>query len=205
MVPKKLAARQRQVLEFIVNYIADHGFPPSIREIGAALHISSLRGVTGHLEALERKGWIERESKPRGIHVLAPVPGRRRGTAAVPVLGAIAAGTPILAIENIESYVLVPEEMVSRSESLFALRVQGDSMIGDAILPGDVVIVRSGRAVSSGDLAAVLIGDEATVKRVRIDRDRVVLLASNPRYEPVVVDREDSGIIGRVVGLIRNY
>lgn len=205
MARKKLTARQREVLDFIVGYIAERGFPPSIREIGAALRISSLRGVTIHLDALERKGWIRRESASRGIQVLAPVPGKREGALAIPVLGTIAAGTPILAVENVESYVLVPEEMAAPGGSLFALRVRGDSMIGDGILPGDLVIIRHQRSIGSGELAAVLIGDEATVKRIKLDREKALLLSSNPQYEPIVIDREDSRIIGKVIGLIRSY
>jgi repressor LexA len=202
---KKLTARQREVLEFITNYIAEKGFPPSVREIGAALEISSLRGVTVHLDAIERKGWIKRERTSRGIQVLAPMPGRRKGAESVPVLGTIAAGIPILAVENVESYVFIPEEMAGRSNNLFALRVRGDSMIGDAIAPGDLVIVRAQRSFSNGDLVAALLGDEATVKRARIDQSGVQLVASNPLYEPIVVDRDDSRIIGKVVGLIRSY
>jgi repressor LexA len=202
---KKLTARQREVLEFIVNHIAERGFPPSIREIGAALGISSLRGVTVHLDALERKGWINRENASRGIQVLVPVPTRRKGSASVPLLGTIAAGVPILAIENVESYIPVPEEMSDRSGSLFALHVRGDSMVGDAILPGDIVIIRSQKVVANGELAAVLLGDEATVKRVHTDGSRIQLVASNPKYEPITVDRDDSGVIGKVIGLVRNY
>lgn len=202
---KKLTERQREVLEFVVGYVSEKGFPPSVREIGAALKISSLRGVTIHLDALEKKGWINRERTSRGIQVLAPIPGRKSGAAAVPVLGTIAAGIPILAFENVESYVFVPEEMVEHSNKLFALRVRGDSMIGDAILPDDLVIVRSQRNFSPGDMVAALLGEEATVKRLKMDKDRVTLVASNPIYEPIVVDRDDSRIIGKVVGLIRNY
>lgn len=202
---KKLTTRQREVLEFIVNYIADRGFPPSIREIGGALKISSLRGVTVHLDALERKGWINRESTSRGIQVLAPIPERRKGSESIPVLGDVAAGRPILAIENVESYVMVPQEMVGQSSNVFALRVRGDSMVGDGILPGDLVIIRPHRTVTSGSLAAVLLGDEATIKRVQFDGNKTILMPSNPHYEPIVVDRDDSGIIGRVIGLVRTY
>jgi len=201
----KLTARQREVLNFIINHIAERGFPPSIREIGAALDISSLRGVTVHLDALERKGWIKRENASRGIHVLAPIPVRKKGAESVPIIGTIAAGLPILAVENIEGYVLVPEDMLGRSGEVFALKVSGDSMIGDAILPGDLVIIRSQKNIASGEMAAVLLGDEATVKRVYYKEGKVQLIASNPKYQPIVIGREDSTILGKVVGLIRKY
>lgn len=201
----KLTARQREALNFIINHIAQRGFPPSIREIGAALDISSLRGVTVHLDALERKGWIKRESASRGIHVLAPIPARKKGAESVPIIGTIAAGLPILAVENIEGYVLIPEEMLGRSNGAFALKVSGNSMIGDAILPGDLVIIRSQKNIANGELAAVLLGDEATVKRVHYKDGKALLIASNPNYQPITIDREDSRVLGKVVGLIRNY
>ncbi|HOP80119.1 MAG TPA: transcriptional repressor LexA [Armatimonadota bacterium] len=203
---RKLTARQREVLEFVINFVSERGFPPSIREIGSAMQISSLRGVTVHLDALERKGWIRRENASRGIQVLAPVPSRKKGTDSVPVLGTIAAGVPMLAVENIESYISVPEEITGRSSgSYFALRVKGDSMIGDGILPGDLVVIRSQRSVSQSELAAVLIEDEATVKRVRLDGDKAVLVASNPNYDPIIVDRAAIRILGKVAGLVRCY
>ncbi|MBI2843290.1 MAG: transcriptional repressor LexA [Armatimonadetes bacterium] len=202
---KKLTARQREVLELIIKHIAERGFPPSIRELGAALKISSLRGVTVHLDALERKGWIRRERVSRGIQVLAPLPSSRGRGAAVPVLGTIAAGVPILAVENVESYITVPEEIAGRSNNLLALRVWGESMIGDGIMPGDTVIVRPQRNVASGELAAVLLGDEATVKRARFEHGKATLESSNPHYPPMEIARDDAMIIGKVVGLIRNY
>ncbi|MEN6371925.1 MAG: transcriptional repressor LexA [Armatimonadota bacterium] len=201
----KLTARQREVLSFIINYISEKGFPPSIREIGAALNISSLRGVTIHLDALERKGWIKRESTSRAIQVLSPIPTRKKGAESIPILGTIAAGVPILAVENIEGYLLIPEEMTRHSNGLFALIIAGDSMVGDAILPDDIVIIRPMKSVENGELAAVLLGEEATVKRVRFEKDKVMLIASNPKYQPIITDHEGCRIIGKLVGLIRNY
>ncbi len=188
-----------------MNFSAERGFPPSIREIGAALGISSLRGVTVHLDALERKGWIERERTSRGIHVLGVVAPKSQGSVDVPIVGTIAAGIPIPAIENIEGYVPAPEEMVGKSTDLFALRVRGDSMTGDGVLPGDIVIVRPQKRAANGELAAVLVGDEATIKRVYQEEGRAILVSSNPAYEPIVIEREDAGVIGKVIGLIRNY
>lgn len=202
---RKLTDRQREVLDFIISYVEDSGFPPSIREIGAALGISSLRGVTVHLDALERKGWIERESTSRSIRVLAPTTPGRKDAAMVPLIGTIAAGAPLLAVENVETYLAVPEEIVRKSSGLFALRVQGDSMTGDGILPGDLVIIRQQQSAESGELAAVLIGDEATVKRLRIDDEQVTLIPSNPAYPPIRVERDGAAIIGKVVGLVRSY
>ena len=137
--------------------------------------------------------------------MLAPVPSSRRDAAVVPVLGTIAAGIPILAVENVEMYVPVPEEMAGKSSNLFALRVRGDSMTGDGILPEDLVVVRQQKVVSNGELAAVLIGEEATVKRVHIDDGQVTLISSNPLYQPIPIGPDDAQILGKVVGLIRHY
>ena len=120
---KQLTARQRQVLDAIRDYIVDKGYCPSIRELGPMLGISSLRGVTIHLEALERKGWITRENKSRSIRMLGPTPDPGRS---VPLLGTISAGIPLLAVENVESHVIDPVQMAFESDEVFALKVRGD-------------------------------------------------------------------------------
>ena len=204
-----LTARQREVLDVLREYAARKGYPPSIRELGKALGISSLRGVTIHLDALSRKGFIERESTSRSIRLLtAPDASSNRGL--VPLLGSIAAGVPLLAVENVESYVPVPAEMAANATELFALRVKGDSMIGDAILDGDTIIVRSQPSAENGEIVAALIGDEATVKRLDRSSRPARLLPSNPDYEPIVLSltqdgREDVRILGKVMGLVRSY
>lgn len=204
---KQLTARQREVLNTIIAFVARKGFAPSIRELGPMLGISSLRGVTIHLDALEKKGWIERESTSRSIRVLAPTPTGPISTDSqpIPVLGTIAAGVPLLAVENVESYVNIPTELSSSGKELFGLRVKGDSMIGDHILDGDIIIVRSQADAQNGEIVAALIGDEATVKRLDVKSQPPRLLASNPNYSPIELGTEDARILGKIVGLIRTY
>lgn len=200
-----LTPRQREVLDAIRNYYSEKGYPPTIRELRPVLGINSLRGVTIHLDALERKGWIERERTSRSIRILAPMPAKATDPQPrqVPVLGAIAAGAPLLAVENVESYVTVPAEMAAPGEELFALRVRGDSMIGDHILNSDTIIVRSQDSADNGDIVAAMIGDEATVKRLDKRSRPPRLLPSNPDYEPIELSGEDARILGKVVGLVR--
>lgn len=201
---KDLTARQRQVLEVIREFIHDKGYPPSIRELGRILDISSLRGVTIHLDALAKKGWLEREKTSRSIRLLT-ANDNADAHISVPLLGSIAAGLPLLAVENIESYVPVPAEMASSARELFALKVRGDSMIGDGILDGDTIIVHSQPSAENGEIVAVLIADEATVKRLDSSRRPARLLASNPAYQPIELAQEDVRILGKVLGLIRSY
>jgi repressor LexA len=123
----------------------------------------------------------------------------------LPLLGQIAAGVPILAEQHVDDMIPVPSEMVRSIQGAFLLRVKGDSMSGDGIKPRDLVVVKPQQTANHGDLVAVLIGDEATVKRIHFDPEQVRLMPSNPAYEPIVIEREDARIIGRIVGLIRDY
>lgn len=206
---KPLTARQQQVLDVIRDYREEKGYPPSIRELREALGISSLRGVTIHLDALERKGWIERESTSRSIRILEEptADAARHGGSTpiyIPLLGSIAAGSPILADENVESYLPLPPE-IGYGDDLFALRVRGDSMVGDNIADGDVIVVRSQSEAEHGELVAALIEDEATVKRFDSNSQPHRLLPSNPDYSPIQLTAGDVRILGKVVGLIRTY
>ncbi len=202
---KGLTSRQEMILQFLMDYIQKEGYPPSIREVGKKFGIGSLRGVTVHLDALEKKGYISRANTPRSIRITHPGYQTNTNVVMLPLLGQIAAGTPILAQEQVEDLIPVPSEMVRNVESAFLLRVRGDSMSGEGILPRDLVVVKPQKTANHGDLVAVLLGDEATVKRIHYDRDAVRLVPSNPAYVPMIVDREDAQIIGRIVGLIRDY
>ncbi len=204
---KGLTEKQSRILNFILEHVHAHGYPPSIREIGNAFGFSSLRGVTVHLDALERKGYIKRASTSRSITVLGRtgVGSSLKNVAFLPLVGTIAAGTPITAVENTEGFVPVPSEIVKNCQGAFVLRVRGDSMIDDHILPRDLVIIRPQDTAENGDLVAVLLGDEATVKRIQFVNGKVRLLPANPAYQPIEVNREDSRVIGKVIGLIRNY
>lgn len=202
---KGLTKRQEAILQFIQDYVQQEGYPPSIREIGKDFNIGSLRGVTVHLDALERKGYINRSNTPRSIKVVHPAYQTPSNVVMLPLLGSIAAGVPITAEEHVEELIPVPGEMVRNIESAFLLRVRGDSMTGEGIMPRDLVIVKPQATANNGDLVAALLGDEATVKRINFGKEGVRLIASNPAYEPIEVKQEDARIIGKIVGLIRNY
>ena len=202
---KGLTTKQEQILRFLANYIEDIGYPPSIREIGKEFGIGSLRGVTVHLDALERKGFIQRENTPRSIRVLDPHYQSSSHVALLPICGTIAAGTPIQAVENIEDYVPVPTELVKGIEKAFLLRVKGDSMIGDGIMPRDLVIIKPQTTANHGEIIAAMIDDEATVKRIHFKPNSVQLMPSNPSFQPIEFKREDARIIGKVIGLLRDY
>jgi repressor LexA len=197
---KGLTSRQRQVFEFICSVMRAENRPPTVREIAEYFGFRSPKAATDHLDALERKGYIRRrDRRARNIEVreeLAPQ--------GIPVVGRIAAGIPTLAVENLESS-LSTTEMFGVDDHTFALQVEGDSMIGAGILPGDYVIVQGGRSISRGDIAAVRIGDEATVKRVYISENQVRLKAENPAYEDIIVNREspEFAVCGPVVGVMR--
>lgn len=202
---KGLTTRQERILQFIHDYVQNEGYPPSIREIGHHFAIGSLRGVTVHLDALERKGYIERNNTPRSIKIKHPAFQPSTNVVMLPLLGQIAAGIPILATEHVENLIPVPSEMVRNIQGAFVLRVKGDSMQGDGINPRDLVVVRPQKTANHGDLVAVMLGDEATVKRIHFQGPQVKLMPSNPAYEPIVIDREDAQVIGRIVGLMRDY
>ena len=201
-----LTKRQKKVFEFLMKGIRERGFPPSIREIGKALGISSLRGVTGHLEALERKGYIERSPGARAIRIqrgqVQPLPFG--AGAKVPLVGTIAAGQPILAQEQIEDELLVDERFVPKG-TVFALRIKGESMIEAGILDGDYVLVHQQPTVQEGEVAAILVGDEATVKRFHKRQGVVELVSENPRMKPIHLTEKDPTIriLGKVVGVLR--
>jgi len=202
---KGLTQRQEKILQYVLDYVQREGYPPSIREIGKDFNIGSLRGVTVHLDALERKGYITRSNTPRSIKVIHRDYQPSNRVIMLPLLGSIAAGAPIQAQEHIEDYFPVPSEMVRSMENAFLLRVRGDSMSGEGILPRDLVVVKPQIAANHGDLVAVLLGDEATVKRINFDPKGVKLMPSNPAYEPIPIEQEDAKVIGKIVGLVRDY
>lgn len=203
---KGLTARQEEILRFVSDYQSEHGYPPSIREIGARFSIGSLRGVTVHLDALEKKGYIERANTPRSIKIIHPAFQNTVNVSMLPLLGSIAAGAPILAEDYVEDMIPVPSEMVRNIANAFVLRVKGDSMTGDGINPRDLVVIKPQTTASHGELVAVLVENEATVKRWHTKDGEVKLMPSNPAYEPILVHPEDNArVIGRVIGLMRDY
>jgi repressor LexA len=208
MTPTDLTERQRQILDLILETVNRRGYPPSVREIGEAIGLSSPSTVHSHLSSLVEGGYLRRDpTKPRAIEVVdngaTGTELRRAPVRDVPLVGRIAAGSPILAEEDIEEIFPLPTQLVG-NDPVFMLRVRGDSMIGAGIFDGDFVVVRRQPEARNGEIVAALIdGEEATVKRFRREADRVVLLAENPAYEPIVL-RGGVEIIGKVVAVLRS-
>jgi repressor LexA len=203
---KGLTKRQQDILDFILEYVEGEGYPPSIREIGTRFEIGSLRGVTVHLDALERKGYISRTNTPRSIKLVHPkyMPGSTKVTM-LPLVGTIAAGSPTLAEQDIESMIPVPTDMVKSAEGAFLLRVRGESMTGDGIMPRDLVVIKPQKTFRTNEIMAVRVGEEAAIKRIQKSSKGVQLLSSNPSYDPIDVDPSETEVIGKVIGLFRDY
>lgn len=202
---KGLTQRQHTILTFVMDYIQKEGFPPSIREIGKQFGIGSLRGVTVHLDALERKGFINRQNTPRSIKITHPAFQSSQRVVMLPLIGQIAAGSPIMAQEQREDLIAIPREMVRNIDGAFLLRVRGDSMTGDGILPRDLVVVKPQQVASHNDLVAVMIEDEAAIKRIHFGENQIRLISSNPSYDPILADPQNVQIVGRIIGLVRDY
>ncbi len=205
----KLTEKQREILSYIAEMLRTTGYPPTIRQIGARFGISSTNGVRTHLRALQKKGYIKRSPyTSRGIELLSH--GIKRAltkeVAGVPVVGRVAAGAPILAVENIEDTLLMDRELFKGEEELFALRVRGDSMVEAGILDGDHVIVRQQETAEIGDIIVALLGDEATVKIFRRGaKGEIILVPANSRMQPIVAapGEVEVKVLGKVVGLLR--
>jgi repressor LexA len=203
-----LTTRQRQVLEFIDAEVRQRGYPPSVREIGEAVGLSSPSTVHAHLAALQDKGYLRRDpSKPRAIEVtLEPSTGAdvdRRPVRHIPLLGDVAAGTGVLAVEQVEELMPVPEDLTGDGE-LFMLRVRGESMIDAGIYDGDFVVVRVQPSADPGDVVVAGIpGEEATVKTFLRKRNKIVLRPANETMEDLVFEPNEVKIYGKVVTLLR--
>ena len=203
-----LTDRQSAILDFIEREVARQGYPPSMREIGAAVKLASTSSVAHQLMALERKGFLYRDPhRPRAYRVrpnldLAPeaLPQPEQNMAQVPLVGRIAAGAPILAEETVEDVFTLPRLLVGEGQ-LFALKVVGDSMIDAAICDGDIVTVRKADSADHGDIVAAMLDGEATVKRLKREDGHVWLLPHNAAYEPIPGD--DATILGKVVAVMR--
>jgi repressor LexA len=210
---RELTGKQREVLGFIRGFIAKHGLPPTVREIGERFKVTP-RAAFDHLRALERKGMLQRRAAAgRTSRSLIPSDGGGPRPRTVPILGRVAAGQPLLAVENREGELhIAPESLPGRGEDLFALRVRGDSMIEAHICEGDLVLVRRQDSAQPNDIVVVMVeaesGEaEATVKRFQRDGERVVLKPEHPTMAPIVVDprRTPLKIVGKVVGLLRGF
>ncbi|MDQ7792822.1 MAG: transcriptional repressor LexA [bacterium] len=194
---QELTPKQREILAFIKRELQEKGYPPSVREICRAVGLRSPSTVHGYLTGLEERGLVRREAaKPRAMEVLEP----RQRMVAVPLVGRVTAGRPILAEENLEETYSLPFDLV-RAEDVFMLRVRGDSMEGAGIADGDHVLVRRQSTAENGDIVVALLEDEATVKRFYRERDHFRLQPENPAHRPLLVS--DVAILGKVIGLIR--
>ncbi|MDR7484126.1 MAG: transcriptional repressor LexA [Armatimonadota bacterium] len=197
----RLTGRQQEILTFVQRYIESHGYPPSVREIGRAMGLTSSSTVHSHLGALERKGFLRRDpSKPRALELLRDGVGPHRRVVALPVVGRVAAGTPVLAEQNIEDYLPLPADLLDGADG-FVLRVRGDSMIDDGIQDGDLLIVRRQQTANNGDIVVARVDDEATVKRFYREGDRIRLQPANARLSPVFV--RDVAIEGKAIAILR--
>ena len=198
-----LSQRQTDILEFIKKEIRQKGYPPSVREIGDAVKLLSSSTVHGHLQTLEEKGYIRRDpTKPRAIEILnsSSEPDIRKLVVHVPLVGRVTAGQPILAVENIEDTFPLPADLV-HNETVFMLKVWGDSMIEAGILNGDQILVRQQSSARNGDIVVAMIGDEATVKRFFKEKTLIRLQPENSAMDPIY--SQDVTILGKVIGVFR--
>jgi repressor LexA len=200
----ELTERQAKILEYIRYVTRVRNYPPSVREIGEAVGLSSSSTVHNHLNQLERRGLIKRDpSKSRTVQLVADagVDEKRRNAVAVPVVGHVAAGAPILAEQNIEDHLMLSPELAQ--EGWFLLRVRGDSMVNAGIVDGDLVLVRPQAEAGNGAIVVAMVDGDATVKRLQKGQSSVSLIAENPAYEPIVTDK--ASIVGLVKGVIRIF
>lgn len=203
-----LTARQRGILDFIVQNMQDRGYPPSVREIGEAVGLSSSATVHNHLGILQKLGYLHRDpTKPRAIEVryeaTSGVAMERRPTKHVPLVGDVAAGVNVLAHENVEELVPLPMDFTGDGD-LFMLRVRGESMIGEGIMNGDYVVCRQQATANNGDVViAGIPGDEATIKTFSRKGNSITLTPSNPKMEPMVFDAGDVTVFGKLVTVLR--
>lgn len=217
---KKLTKRQQLVLQYIIEHIEEWGYPPTIREIGDHLGIKSTNGVNDHLKALERKGYVIRQdAKSRAIKPVLNTEGEpleEQDTSQVvmddihqiPVVGRIAAGIPITAVENQDDVLTISRSMLPKAEGVFGLVVKGDSMIEAGMFDGDVIFIKPQTTAQNGQIVAAMVDNEATVKRFYHEGNRIRLQPENSSMEPIYIhayEAREAGVIGVVVGLYRRF
>lgn len=198
----RISSKQTEILEYIKNQILNKGYPPAVRDICEAVNLKSTSSVHAHLESLEKNGYIRRDpTKPRAIEIIDDNFNiTRREVVNVPILGQVAAGQPILAVENISNYFPIPAEYMPNEET-FILTVKGDSMVNMGIFEGDQIIVKKQASANNNDVVVALVDDSATVKRFYKENGHYRLQPENDFMEPIIVD--DVEILGKVIGLIR--
>ncbi|MFI6073764.1 transcriptional repressor LexA [Actinoplanes sp. NPDC051343] len=196
----ELTPRQRSILTVIRDWVDEHGYPPTMREIGAAVGLASPSTVAHHMTILEKNGFLRRDARGSRAVDIRPPAAQSDNDVRVPLLGAIAAGAPILAEQHVEDELTLPMSLVGHG-TLFALKVQGDSMVDAAICDGDLVVVRQQQVAEEGEIVAAMLDGEATVKVLRRRDGHVELLPRNPAYQPIPAD--DAVILGKVVSVLR--
>ena len=201
----RISKKQQEILDYIKNEILNRGFPPAVREICEAVHLKSTSSVHSHLETLEKNGYIRRDAtKPRAIEIIDDNFNLvRREVVNVPLIGTVAAGQPILAVENIETYFPVPAEFMPNEQS-FMLRVKGDSMINAGIFDGDQVLVKQQASAENGDIVVALVEDSATVKTFYKEDGYYRLQPENDSMDPILV-QDNLQILGKVFGVFRFF
>jgi repressor LexA len=211
---KQLTERQQEILTFIEQFRDANGYPPTLREIGKKFQISSTFGVKRHLDALVKKEYLNVESNAsRGISFLRndePETGynsmveQNNEFNKIPIVGRVAAGSPILAIENIEGSVVIDPTLMKKTENSFALRVKGDSMINAGIFENDLVIVTPRKEALNGEIVVAMLEDEVTVKTFENKNKKIRLIPANEKYQPIdISDNKEFAIVGKVVGVVR--
>ncbi|MFC1734083.1 transcriptional repressor LexA [candidate division KSB1 bacterium] len=202
-----LTVRQQEILDFIREEVMVRGYPPSFREVAKQFGIKSTNGVKVHLDALERKGYIRRDpGLARGIELTdQAADAAALKVEKVPIVGRVAAGSPILAEENLEGHIAVDGSFI-QTENVFSLRVRGDSMVNAGIYHGDFVFAKKDATIFPGDIVVAVIGDEATVKRYYRDEDHIRLEPENDAYGPIIIEADipNFSIAGKVTGVLRN-
>jgi len=198
----RITKKQTEILEYIKSQILNKGYPPSVRDICTAVNLKSTSSVHAHLETLEKNGYIRRDpTKPRAIEIIDDNFNlTRREVVNVPLIGQVAAGQPLLAVENITGYFPIPAEFIPKEE-VFMLNVKGESMVNAGIYDGDQIIVKQQSTASNGEIVVALVDDSATVKRFYKENGHICLQPENDFMEPIIVDSCE--IIGKVIGLIR--
>ena len=198
----KISSKQREILEYIKQEILNKGYPPAVREICEAVHLKSTSSVHSHLETLEKNGYTRRDpTKPRAIEIIDDNFNlTRREVVNVPIIGQVAAGQPLLAVENIENYFPIPTEFMPNAET-FMLKVKGDSMINAGIFNGDKILVQKQSDAQNGDIVVALVDDSATVKTFYKEDGHFRLQPENDTMEPIIVP--DCQILGKVFGIFR--
>lgn len=201
----KISKKQQEILDYIKEQTLKRGFPPAVRDICSAVGLKSTSSVHSHLETLEKNGYIRRDpTKPRAIEICDDGFNMvRTEIVSIPVIGQVAAGTPILAEENIDSYIPIPAEMCPKGSDAFILNVKGDSMINAGIFNGDKIFVKSCNTAKNGDQVVALIDDSATIKTYYKEKDHIRLQPENDTMDPIIVD--DCTILGKVFGVMRFY